>query len=107
MTSEILSLYVPGGRVRQNIRDVASLDILLKMDDIMVVHHIGCGLTNVTDEKIRGVLGERGGYVGDSESYGCMTDETLAGTCREGVRFLKEHPWVRGEIRVHGFVLIV
>src|SRR5580698_3440758 len=100
MASEILSLRVPGGHVRPDIRDVATVDVLLKMDDIMVVHHTGCGLTKVTDEEIRGVLGERGGYVGDSESFG----EYLS---RDNVRFLKEHPLVWGEISVHDFVLIV
>lgn len=51
------------------------------------------------------MLREHRSYVDDNGRFGCMADETLESACREDLKFLRDHPWVREESQVHGFVL--
>lgn len=36
--------------------------------------------------------------------FGCMTNEALAASAQVDVKFLKDHPWIRKETSVLGFV---
>lgn len=110
---EIVSIRNAGGHTRHIVHDIASFDTLLGIDDIIVVHHTDCGLTRVTNETIRDRLRE---YVEEGENedklkydlekfdFGAMTADTLAESCRDDVRFLKEHPWIKKDMNVVGFV---
>jgi len=42
-----------GGRVSEVIRSLTTLHALLKLDNVMVIHHTDCGLFYTTDEAIR------------------------------------------------------
>jgi carbonic anhydrase len=92
------------------VHDILSLDNLLRIDDIIVVHHSDCGLTHTTNDKIREQLKE---YVTEEEKtladydkfdFGCMTAESLPISVHEDVEFLKNHPWIRKETNIRGFM---
>jgi carbonic anhydrase len=47
-----------GGRARRAIFDIAVLNTLVEVTDVVVIHHTNCGLTLATDEHIRRELSE-------------------------------------------------
>jgi carbonic anhydrase len=107
---EIVSIRNAGGHTQHIVHDILSLDNLLETRDIIVVHHTDCGLTHTTNERIREQLK---GYVGESDKkvfdyeafeFGCMTAETLPISVNEDVEFLKNHPWIRKEVVIKGFM---
>lgn len=108
---EITSIRNAGGHTRHVVQDIVGYDAVLGIKDIIVIHHTDCGLTRITNEEIRekvkGYEKEEGGraeYDVEGFDFGAMESSGLEERCRENVRFLREHPWVRQEINVVGFV---
>jgi carbonic anhydrase len=99
-----------GGRARHAIFDIALLDTLVGVAEIVVVHHTNCGLTLTTDEHIKTELvarsaGELGKWETAFEEGGgvCFTD--VGKSVKEDVEFLRRHKWLkRKELRVSGLV---
>ena len=57
---EAFVLANAGGRVdNDTLRTLIVLDNVIGIKTVMIVHHTDCGLTHVTDEKIRTQLKER------------------------------------------------
>jgi carbonic anhydrase len=107
---EIVSIRNAGGHTQHIVHDIVSLDNLLGIYDIIVVHHTDCGLTHTANDRIREQLS---GYVSEEEKkefdfenfeFGCMTADTLAVSLKEDVEFLVQHPWIRKEVKVEGLM---
>lgn len=106
---EIVSIRNAGGHTRHIVHDIVILDTLLMIEDILVVHHTDCGMTHLTNERIREYVKENGKGKGaeydvEGFDFGAMTSETLAESCREDVRFLKEHPWIKKGVDIVGYM---
>ncbi|KAF7869780.1 hypothetical protein EAF04_004564 [Stromatinia cepivora] len=91
---EVVSIRNAGGHTRHCVHYILALDGLLRIDEVIVVHHQDCGLTYMTNEDIRQRLRER---VGSNEAgkesidfenfdFVCMTDEdSIKESCRDDV----------------------
>jgi carbonic anhydrase len=94
-----------GGRARHAIFDIALLDTLVGVAEVVVIHHMNCGLTLTTDDHLRKELATRSANElekWDMEGV-CFTD--VAKSVREDVGFLRGHAWLEGkEVRVSGLV---
>lgn len=72
--------------------------------DVVVVHHVDCGMTHLTNDFIRTNLKKEG--LGDEKvdsfEFGEILD--LEQSVRDDVKFLKASPYIKKEIRVSGYV---
>ena len=98
-----------GSHTQHIVPGVISLDNLLRMDDVLVVHNEDCGSAHRTEDKLKTALRERSvGTALELEAlfekfdFGYMTDQTLASSCKEDVEFLTCHPWIRPETSGRG-----
>ncbi len=58
-STEVVVHRNAGGNIRHAIRDVLILDMLVKLDEIAIVHHTDCGMLRFTDEQLRTTLKEQ------------------------------------------------
>jgi carbonic anhydrase len=111
-----------GGRASDDaIRSLIISYKLLGTREWFVIHHTDCGMLQITDETIRSLLAESlapaifeetgwrntdlmpaGNREGDSISW--LTTSDQEGGLVEDVTRIRNHPLVRGDIRIHGFV---
>ncbi|KAF2121107.1 carbonic anhydrase [Lophiotrema nucula] len=94
-----------GGRAKNAVFDVAVLDALVQVTEIIVIHHKDCGLTYITDEDVREELGklspeEVAKY--DTDGY-TFTLANIHQSVKNDIVFLRSHPFVRKETKVSGF----
>ncbi|KAF2871110.1 carbonic anhydrase [Massariosphaeria phaeospora] len=104
--NEVPVLRNVGGRARTAVWDVAVLDTLVDVAEVVVLHHTNCGATLNTDAHIASTLGarsERELAKYDVEGI-CFAADGIAASVRDDVAFLRQHPFVRKETRVVGFV---
>jgi carbonic anhydrase len=48
-----------GGRAHHAIFDIALLDTIIEVDEVVVIHHTNCGLTLINDEHAKATLAAR------------------------------------------------
>jgi carbonic anhydrase len=93
-----------GGRASDDaIRSIVISQQLLGTRHVVVIHHTGCGLFNVTNDelhqKLAGTLGTK--VVGvDFLPLGPDVTESVA----EDIKGLSQHPLLAADTRVHGYV---
>jgi carbonic anhydrase len=77
---------------------------MVAITDVVVVHHVDCGMTYVTNDFIRTNLKKEG--LGDEKvdsfEFGEILD--LEQSVRDDIKFLKASPYIKKEIRVSGYV---
>jgi carbonic anhydrase len=93
-----------GGRVSDDaIRSIVVSQQLLGTRQVVVIHHTGCGLFNVTNDELRRKLsGTLGGQVADMDFLPLGPDVTTS--VREDVSKLSQHPLLAPDTEVHGYV---
>jgi len=94
-----------GGRAEPAIRDISVLCSMAKITDLIVIHHVDCGMTHLTNDAIRKSLKSAG--LGDEKldtmEFGEILD--LKQSVIDDVEFLKSSPYISKEIKVHGYVM--
>jgi carbonic anhydrase len=91
-----------GGVVTDDeIRSLSISQNLLGTDEIVLIHHTGCGLLSFTDEEFKAQLEEKTGArpEWDSEAFAEL-DENV----RKSIATIKESPFIPNTDSVRGFV---
>jgi carbonic anhydrase len=91
-----------GGVVTDDeIRSLSISQNLLGTDEIVLIHHTGCGMLSFTDEEFKAQLEEKTGArpEWDSEAFADL-DENV----RESIATIKESPFIPNTDSVRGFV---
>jgi carbonic anhydrase len=91
-----------GGVVTDDeIRSLAISQRLLGTEEIMLIHHTGCGMLTFDDEQFRGAIeedtGVRPGW--SSETFSDLDEDV-----RESIARIKASPFVPNKDKVRGFV---
>jgi carbonic anhydrase len=91
-----------GGVVTDDvIRSLAVSQHLLGTEEIMLLHHTGCGMQTFTDEEFADAL-ER--ETGERPAWSARTFEDLEKDVRDSIRQIRESPFIPRRDGVRGFV---
>ena len=92
-----------GGLVTEDtIRSLSISQHLLGTEEILLIHHTGCGMLSFTDEQLCSALeAETGAW--PTWAPGAFTD--LAGSVRQSIARIKASPFIPRTDAVRGFVL--
>jgi carbonic anhydrase len=98
--------------VIRNVGTAATTDVVrslmfsihvLKVREVMIVGHTGCGMTLFSEEEFENHLHTQCGvWAVSPDRFHCYTDEDL--TTQKQVLKLKSHPWIPSGIVIRGFV---
>lgn len=92
-----------GGRISDDvIRSLIVSSLLLDTHEFWVIHHTECGMLTHTNAEIRKKLREETGV--DSTSMDFLPFTDLEDSVREDVHKLKNSPYFRKGVAVHGFI---
>ena len=92
-----------GGLVTEDtIRSLTISQRLMGTEEILVIHHTGCGMLSFTDDELCRALEEETG-VRPAWAPGSFTD--LAGSVRQSIARIKASPFIPRTDAVRGFVL--
>ena len=76
---------------------------VLKVREVMIVGHTGCGMTLFSEEEFENHLHTQCGvWVVSPDRFHCYTDVNL--TTQKQVLKLKSHPWIPSDVAIRGFV---
>ncbi len=92
-----------GGRASDDaIRSLIISNRLVGTDEWLVIHHTGCGIENLSQEK----MAEKAGVHGTSEAdfMNWLTIKDRMQSVRDDVKRLREHPLTPPEVTVTGFI---
>ncbi|KAK6442575.1 hypothetical protein LTR95_001198 [Oleoguttula sp. CCFEE 5521] len=96
---------VIGGRAKHAITNIVGLDAAFGVDTIFIVHHTDCGLTHNTDASLKSTLGDKfPGETAHIEELSFHPIAKLGESVIEDMRYLREHPRIKKDMTVRGFV---
>lgn len=104
-SSEALILRNIGGHVVPFLPDIATLDAVIGLTEVMVIHHTDCGATHYTDSMIRDVVNSREpGAIDSSATFGAITD--LEQSLKDNVAAARASSLIRRELKdnLHGYI---
>src|SRR3954468_16678215 len=91
-----------GGLAKDALRSLVISQRLLGTNEVVVIHHTGCGMLTFQNEdvvaKVRDDLGA------DASGIDFMPFSDLDQSVRDDVRFLEESPLIGDDVNVSGFV---
>src|SRR2546426_8415787 len=91
-----------GGVVTDDaIRSIAISQHVLGTEEIVLLHHTGCGMQSFTDGKLRQRLKQESG---EEPSWPVHTFSDLDASVRESMRRIRESPFIPNKYSVRGFV---
>ncbi|KAI1750606.1 carbonic anhydrase [Xylaria castorea] len=97
---DVLLVRTVSGSPERNIRDIAQIDKLLGLTELIIIKHTDCGTTYITDDEVRDYVVEHNPHMA-----GKVDDFTLHNTkdMVEGVKFdvelIKSSPFLRKGLR--------
>jgi len=93
-----------GGRASDDaIRSLVISNRLVGTNEWLVIHHTGCGIENLTNEKMAEIAG--GSYqTGEGDYVNWLTIRDRIGSIKDDVKRLREHPLTPGDVTVSGFI---
>jgi len=95
-----------GGRASDAIRSICTLDAIVELGTIIVVHHTDCGTSLVLDEEVRETLKARAPEHAEEINkmkFGEITD--VDESVREDVELLRSSPFISKNTNILGFNL--
>ncbi|TRX94647.1 hypothetical protein FHL15_004419 [Xylaria flabelliformis] len=97
---DVLLVRTASGTPARNIRDIAQIDSLLGLTEIIIIKHTDCGTTYITDDQVRDhVVKHNPDLAGKVADFTLNnTTDLVAGTKRD-VEFVKSSPYIRKELR--------
>ncbi|MCJ1244986.1 hypothetical protein MMC30_002187 [Trapelia coarctata] len=103
--TDAITVRNAGGRAEFAVRDLLVLDTLVGLKDVIVLHHTDCGLTHITDEELRkavkGKVPRKESEI-DNMKFGEIAN--LEEAVQTDVKFLKSSPYLKEELKVHGYI---
>ena len=91
-----------GGVVTDDaIRSIAISQHLLGTEEIVLLHHTGCGMLSFTDDDFKQKLARE---TGQEPRWRAHTFSDLDGSVRESIRRITESPFIPKKASVRGFV---
>jgi len=96
------------GRAKMALVDVITITELAPITDIMVVHHSDCGATHFTEKSMKKQVKTRvSGHDEELEAmyFGEIVGGDVEESVREDVEFLRTSPFVKKELKIHGYVI--
>ena len=91
-----------GGVVTDDaIRSIAISQHLLGAEEIVLLHHTGCGMLGFTDDQFKRKLAQE---TGQEPRWLVHTFSDLDGSVRESIQRIKESPFIPKKASVRGFV---
>ena len=91
-----------GGLARDALRSLVISQRLLGTNEVVVIHHTGCGMLTFSNEDIRAKV--RADLDADASAVDFMPFGDLEQSVRDDVAFLRESPLIGGDVLVRGFV---
>ncbi|KPI41961.1 uncharacterized protein AB675_5636 [Cyphellophora attinorum] len=98
-------IRVIGGRAIHAIENIVGLDAAFGVDTVVLVHHKDCGLTHFDEARLKATLRKRfpeQGAMIETIAFGAIGK--LGQSLVDDAVFIKQHPLVRGEVVVKGFM---
>ncbi|KAL7929786.1 carbonic anhydrase [Trichoderma chlorosporum] len=104
---------IPGGRIATGLQTLLFLDTFTQgqaLKDIAIIHHLDCGCTHATDEVIKNALKAKSpqqSHEIDKMSFGTYFGHDLQqhiNTVEKDIKFVKDSPLIREDLRIHGYV---
>lgn len=88
------------------IRSLVVSHYLLGTEEIMVISHTDCGLMKASEEELHHRIGKEAGTAPSSTvHFHAFQDVNL--NVRNQVERLKSHSWLKGRVKIRGFVFEV
>ncbi|KEF60948.1 uncharacterized protein A1O9_02512 [Exophiala aquamarina CBS 119918] len=93
-----------GGRAEFAVRDIVILSTMTEITDVVIIHHVDCGMTHLTNAGIRESLKSKG--LGDDKVDSTEFGEikNLEQSVRDDLKFLESSPYIAKSIKLHGYV---
>ncbi|HEU4978683.1 MAG TPA: carbonic anhydrase [Solirubrobacteraceae bacterium] len=91
-----------GGRVQDALRSLVVSQRLLGTNEVMVIHHSGCGMRGLTDDAVRSAVREDLGA--DDGGLAYLGFDDVEQSVRDDVAFLRDSPLIDPGAVIRGFV---
>jgi carbonic anhydrase len=91
-----------GGRAQDALRSLVVSQRLLGTNEVMVIHHAGCGMLGLADEAVREKLREDLGA--DDGGIDYLGFDDVEQSVRDDVAWLRAHALIGRDVTVRGFV---
>jgi carbonic anhydrase len=85
----------------EEIRSLAISQALLGTEEIILMHHTGCGMLTFSDEELAAKLEDE---TGERPSWSAHSFDDLEGSVRSSIERIKKNPFVQKTDKVRGFV---
>lgn len=93
-----------GGRASDDaIRSLIVSNRLVDTNEWLVIHHTGCGIENMTNEKMAGIA-NASFESGEGDFINWLTIGDRIESIRDDVKRLREHPLTPSDVTVSGFI---
>jgi carbonic anhydrase len=93
-----------GGRASEDaIRSLIVSNRLVGTKEWLVIHHTGCGIENMTNEKMA-ALANRANTASEGDFINWLTIGDRIESIRQDVKRLREHPLTPPDVTVSGFI---
>lgn len=93
-----------GGRASDDaIRSLIVSNRLVGTNEWLVIHHTGCGIENLTNEKMA-LLANEPSEAGEGDYINWLTIRNRVGSVRDDVKRLRDHPLTPPDVIVAGFI---
>jgi len=103
-TGEAHIIRNAGGRASDDaIRSLIVSNRLVGTNEWLVIHHTGCGIENMTNEKMA-ALANKPNTESEGDFINWLTITDREGSIRDDVKRLREHPLTPADVIVAGFI---
>jgi carbonic anhydrase len=91
-----------GGRAQDALRSIVISQQLLGTEEVLVIHHTGCGMLSFQNQDLHAKTKEDLGA--DSSDIDFLPFSDLEQSVRDDVKFLQDSPLVPDDVSVRGFL---
>jgi len=104
-TSEVAIQITTGGRAADALRSITSLNYLIGLENVVVVHHTWCGLTSWTPETLIHIhKKEFGGDITHAHDHATMSISNFDESLRYDVDLIRNVPGTPKHLNIYGYV---
>jgi carbonic anhydrase len=104
-TTNVAIQVTTGGRAADALRSITSLNYLIGLENVVVVHHTYCGLTAASPETLIRVQKEEfGGDISHVHDHATMSITNFDESLRHDVNLIRNAPGTAKHLNVFGYV---
>ncbi|KAH7187006.1 carbonic anhydrase, partial [Fusarium oxysporum] len=101
---EMTVIRCAGGRAKYAINDLVTLNALVGINEIAIIHHTDCGLRHVTDEYMREKITLQDPLEAKKVDVDGLTITSLYKSLNDDIAWLRNHPLIKKDTKVTGLV---